>query len=502
MLDNFLETNIQNKLKLFSILHLDKTVSIKQLCHSLRLSVSGINSIVDELNWNFQGLAEIKKNSSFFSLFVNYDVNFFHLFHSIYRNSNVLHCLKFFITNDQDIPFSEFIENEFLSKSNAYRIRTSCRYYLNNIGLDIKKNQITGEEYRIRFLIALLHYKYGIDCYDIDDASIKTTRDFILSTNQVIDMNYLEQTSNEYGYFECLFVLSWKRKDHPLSTFQSEHLEKLKTVFIYEELKKSLKATVEPVLNTKFSENDYDYIYLVYCCTNSCLFADKWSQEDISKVHDIIFSNGAFSDLIHRFGKKFGKKIENSHSLRATLIYFYKKCLLELQCIIPDNNFYLDSKQNNLTLIIYNQLTDILNSWQKANKISYKIDDNHLFYLSIQVEFILRQYMKPIQIFVLSDLNAELKVMSLYLKRSFSTKRIAITPFLLNAQNKNFFTLQKDSVFIVHRKFERIITSWGIAENNTIVPISVEMNNREIYHIQQAIMNYEKKIFLDFINHN
>lgn len=308
MLDNFLETNIQNKLKLFSILHLDKTVSIKQLCHSLRLSVSGINSIVDELNWNFQGLAEIKKNSSFFSLFVNYDVNFFHLFHSIYRNSNVLHCLKFFITNDQDIPFSEFIENEFLSKSNAYRIRTSCRYYLNNIGLDIKKNQITGEEYRIRFLIALLHYKYGIDCYDIDDASIKTTRDFILSTNQVIDMNYLEQTSNEYGYFECLFVLSWKRKDHPLSTFQSEHLEKLKTVFIYEELKKSLKATVEPVLNTKFSENDYDYIYLVYCCTNSCLFADKWSQEDISKVHDIIFSNGAFSDLIHRFGKKFGKK--------------------------------------------------------------------------------------------------------------------------------------------------------------------------------------------------
>lgn len=495
MLDSFLETNIQNKLKFFSILHSQSSVSVKELTKTLKLSLSGITSLVDELNSDFQGIAEVERKLSRFSLSIYENINFFKSFHSIYKNSSVLHCLKFMINNDSHKSFSKFMENEFLTKSSAYRIRQNCRDYLHNIGLDIKENKIIGEEYRIRFLIALLYYKYGIDCCGIDEESRKLARNFILSTNNVISMNYLEQTINEYGYFECLFILSWKRKKYPVSFSEPNNFEKLKELFVYNETKKALRGSIEPMLNIEFSEEDYDYIYLVFCCTNNCIFADKWSQEDIEQVHNIIFSNKTFSDLLQRFEDKFGKEVVSSYALRATLIYFYKKCLLELQCIIPDKHFYIESKKSYSTLAIVECLSDILNSWREANNIKYKIDNNHLFYLALQTKFILHQFMKPIQVFILADLTAELEVMSLYLSRNFSTKRITITPVLINAQDKNFLYSQKDSIFIVHKKFVSIVNSLGLAKQNIVVPVTIEINEREINDIQKAIERYEKKFF-------
>ena len=73
--------------------------------------------------------------------------------------------------------------------------------------MDIKKNKVIGEEYRIRFLIALLYYKCGIDCCDIDEYSIKLIKEFIISTNQSITFEFLNNATNEYDYFDCLMSL-------------------------------------------------------------------------------------------------------------------------------------------------------------------------------------------------------------------------------------------------------------------------------------------------------
>ena len=127
---------------------------------SFPLSLTGINTLIDELNMDFIGLAEIKKQSSYFSLVIYSGTSFMEMLHAIYQTSDVLHCLKFMVLNDENHAFTEFIETEFLTKSTAYRIKQNCQAYLRRIGLDIKKNCIIGEEYRIRFLIALLHYKY------------------------------------------------------------------------------------------------------------------------------------------------------------------------------------------------------------------------------------------------------------------------------------------------------------------------------------------------------
>ena len=100
------------------------------------------------------------------------------------------------------------MDEHFLSKSAAYRVRESCVHYLHSVSLDIHHNRIAGEEYRIRFLIALLYYKYGFDCCNIDETSTALARTFILASNQVIDLHFLEHSVEEYGLFECLLILT------------------------------------------------------------------------------------------------------------------------------------------------------------------------------------------------------------------------------------------------------------------------------------------------------
>lgn len=61
------------------------------------------------------------------------------------------------------------------------------------------------------------------------------------------------------------------------------------------------------------------------------------------------------------------------------------------------------------------------------------------------------------------------------------------------------FTSFKDSAIIVHKKFKQFIKSLNLDQENTIIPISMEMHDYEINAIRGAIRKYEKKAFLDFI---
>ena len=157
--------------------------------------------------------------------------------------------------------------------------------------MDIKKNKVIGEEYRIRFLIALLYYKCGIDCCDIDEYSIKLIKEFIISTNQSITFEFLNNATNEYDYFECLMSLLWKRKDHNDNLSIPKELEKFKEIFIYNDLKKYLHNVIGNQLNIDFSKKDYDYMYLVYFCTNNFLFANQWTEERKEHIYKIFLSN-------------------------------------------------------------------------------------------------------------------------------------------------------------------------------------------------------------------
>lgn len=499
MLDYFLENNVQKKLHIFSILHINHSISTKELAKEVNISSSSVSTMVDDLNFDLEGIAEISKSATSITTKVYEDVTFFEIFHAIYKSSNMLKCLCYMIMNDSHESFSEFSEEHHLSRPSAYRIRQSCVNYLHEIGLDVDKNKVVGNEYRIRFLIALLHYKYGVDCYDTDEISIQAAREFILSTNEKIDMNFLEYTSAEYGYFEYLLILAWKRKKYPLTFEKSEELEKLKQLFIFPELKRYLKENLENKLDISFSDYDYDYIFLVYCCTNSCVFADKWKQEDIELVHKIIFGIDKVKHLIKKFENKCCLDVTQSHAFKAAIIYFYKKSIFNLHCIIPDKHFYLDSKNDPSKLMVRQCVSEMIDAWKKENNIPYPVDSGHLQYLSLQIFSIVQQFMEPVHIFVVSDLTAEIEILKLYLERKFSRQRVSIHSVLLNAQDLTFMSDLDNSVIITKKVFAPVLSLMEISDTNCVVPINIEVNEFDKQAIVDALVKCEKNTFKKFV---
>ncbi|WP_461813228.1 helix-turn-helix domain-containing protein [Faecalimonas sp.] len=502
MLDSFLETNIQHKLKIINTMYLQNTISNNELCSTLNLSLSRVDIIIDELNNDFENIFKISKGKNYYSLALDTHCNLKSLIHLIYKSSSMLHCLKFLITNDKNIPFSKFIDENFLTKSSAYRIRQKCDLYLHSIGLSTKGTHIMGEEYRIRFLIALLYCKYGFNCCEIDETSLSLADNYITSTNQAIDIDFLRQTYSVYDYFKILLILAWKRKSYSVNIPSNKTFSELKNFFIYEKIKLSLKSEIEPKLHIAFSENDFEYIYLAYCTTSNCVFNDIWSYDNFFQMRNIIFSDTAFYDLVKTFHEKFGEIITQSPALLSTLIAFYKTFLFELHCIIPDNDFYDDRKKDQIDLTLFNLLKPLLDTWKSKNQIKYDINKKHLFCLSLKVKSILQQFMKPISIFIVSGLVVDLENIRLYLERNFSNKRITILPLLFSIEHKDFLKDRKNCIIIVQKHFETVINSLDLDKSNTIIPITIEMNDNDIKHIQQTIAKHEESIFYDFIYAN
>lgn len=499
MLHDFLEKNIQNKLNILYVMHARRFTSIRELNHLLKLSNSGIHSLIAEINWEIHGYGSITRDASSLQLIFNETSDISTLLHLVCRSSSVLHCLKFFITNEAGRSFTAFSEQEFLSTPSAYRIRNACRSYLLSVGLNLSQNTITGEEYRIRFLISMLYYKYGIDCGYFDEASIQTARNFILQTNQKINLDYLSHASIEHGYFECLLILFWKRKDHPVQIPKREYLEKLKTLFIYEKLTLTVQTVLHPDRTIPFSEDDFDYLYLAYFCTNNCLFADQWQEQDLAQMHSILFSEPKFQDLACRFHPVFTKKTYTLVPLQATLIYFYKKCFLELYCLIPDEHFYLYSQKNETTQRMYQLVSTIIGDWKAANQLTFAFDQSHLYYLSLQLEFLLYQAIEPIPVYLLSDLRSELKVMTLYLKNQFASGSAAITPLLIHTEHIDFLNRQENSIILAPSHFSHYLSAQELIRRNTFIPISVEISQQELKAIQEALLHYKTLSFLEHI---
>lgn len=98
-------------------------------------------------------------------------------------------------------------------------------------------------------------------------------------------------------------------------------------------------------------------------------------------------------------------------------------------------------------------VSEMIDTWKKENHIPYPVDAGHLQYLSLQIFSIVQQFMKPVQIFIVSDLTAELEILKLYLARKFSRHRITIKPVLLNAQDLSFMSELDNSVIITKKSF-------------------------------------------------
>ena len=129
-----------------------------------------------------------------------------------------------------------------------------------------------GPEYRIRFLIALLEYKFGIHLYAITEKELEIVFDLISASNAHLSIEAFEEATEESRFFCILMVLMWKRKDFAADIPESPELTRLKTLFIYPKLMSLTKNIMESALEITFTQADYDYLFLAYCTDSQSFF--------------------------------------------------------------------------------------------------------------------------------------------------------------------------------------------------------------------------------------
>ncbi len=88
MIDKYLENNVQKKINLFSILNIKQIIDIHELKDDSNLSTFSINSLIEELKYDIQGLAEIIYTQSTVELVYYEGITSFDIFHAIYATSS------------------------------------------------------------------------------------------------------------------------------------------------------------------------------------------------------------------------------------------------------------------------------------------------------------------------------------------------------------------------------------------------------------------------------
>lgn len=495
VLDQFLEHTIQKKQRIFSILNTHYEATMKDLAKELDISINSLSSLIDELSLELEGLATLSKDGRMVRLEMTPGGSYLDLLHAIFQSSNVLSCLCFLLTNETHDSFEHFMEDHYLTRPSAYRIRQTCVHYLHLIGLDVSRNYVVGEEYRIRYLMALLYYKYGIECFTMDETSVHILQQFIIATNRYMNVQFLERTYDEYGYYECLMTLAWKRKKYPVVFKDETSLTHLKSLFVYDLYLEYIHTYLEPALGLTFDKAELDYMYLVYVSVNNCIFADRFDEEAIQAVRRCVFSETHMREMVQSFEHHFGISMVQSPAFLSVMIFFFKKSLLGLQCIIPDKHFYLDSKTDPCKELVKEEVETLIQPWLGG----YPLGEDHLRYLSLQISTILQQFMPPVPVIVVTDLTSEMEVFKLYLHRQFAKERIHIRPVFFNAEDVSWLPQWTHCVIIVKKIFYPTIVALGCSSHQHVVPIHIEINERDKKTIAEAIRAVEQDIFKEFI---
>lgn len=93
MLDYFLENTTKKKLYLFSILYLKRVTSVKECKYILTFSSTSIISIINELNFDFNGIAEINITNSLELKLILYTKILHFLIYSMLYTKALMYCI-------------------------------------------------------------------------------------------------------------------------------------------------------------------------------------------------------------------------------------------------------------------------------------------------------------------------------------------------------------------------------------------------------------------------
>lgn len=441
MLDNFLEPNILNVKLLLTLLLSEKEMTLDNISQQTSLSIAKIKYYCSKLNTFFADDLQFIINKSKVSCYVLQDKGE-EFYFKIFNLSDTLNLLKFLLTNNLEKPITVYAEENFISNSKAYRIVTKLKTFLNTIGLDINNNTITGEEFRIRFLIALLHHKYGIVIYQITSEDLEIIHSFIFKSSI-----YLKKPSKaldkRFHYFDILLALSWKRKQYPVKLPKNFLFEQLKEIPIFDKLKLD-SSEIEKRTKFTFNEGDFDYLYLIYLVVDNSFYSHYWTEKNLEQLFILLKQYPTFYELMNRIEKTLNYKIALDKHI-SCLIPLFRRTLFNLQSLITIDDYYTNQYQGNILFL--QKIKEEIGEWLINNRQSNEISPGHLHLLCLYLEQLLEETIPPTTITIIEDKSMVGDLFTHFITTVIPTNKIII--YRKNILLENAFDNLKTTDFIV-----------------------------------------------------
>ncbi|CCQ25035.1 Glutamate racemase 1 [Listeria monocytogenes N53-1] len=359
MLTNFIEKDIKRKCLICDFILKNKHTNLDEIAEYMGTSRVTVRSDIHALNEELDGLILIQMKECadnwVYQCQLQNGVTERKVLYKLYDNSMFLKCVAFFVTNVEENKFTDFMDTYFISHSHAYRLKHKVEEFLREIDLKLDNNRITGKEYRVRYLIALLQAEYGVLIYPLLDEEKQMIDNFMATLNLRINIDTLAHNAEGHAYFRSLISMVFKRDIPTSAIILDEQCQKyIESSRFLDMVRKSSKETLEKELGQEFSYNDYLYLMLIYYSTNFSIIDASMKKVELEQF------------------------VVNHSLFRAALCYFLKKTLFNLQGLIPSNERLLDKKYRVLLI------------------------DSHINYLTIHLYPLIYKWNNPVQICIFS----------------------------------------------------------------------------------------------------
>lgn len=312
--------------------------------------------------------------------------------------------------------------------------------------------------------------------------------------------NFLDITNKEYRFFEILVVLTWVRFPINLDTNEWSDFEKLKTLSIYKHLLSRSKKYLENRVKLSFSSEDYDYLYLAYLSTDNSLFVELWNQNDMDKVYEIILKNEKVTDLMNIIVENFqlGKHIISSPIFLVSILYLYKRFILNLQTFIPINRFLLPDNQGKFRVELENKISKFGKKWAVGNNISFSIEQSTILYFTYQIETLYTSMLSPTDLIIVTDSIVDYEILKTKIISEYGIENINPIIFLITRRSIKELSLIDNSIIVFEPKFYSIVNRFS--KNNTrLVELSIEFFNVNINKLKSILDSFQEERLLNFL---
>lgn len=492
MLEEYLEPKIRRKLKIAHILFTYQTAKISELAKLVGRGQAAVREAVTELSAELRGKMRVTMHQSDVTIALESSFDRSQIITAIASKSLVLKCLVFLLTNPHQ-PFIQFTDKYYLSSATAYRIKRQCVDYLNQVGLKLVKQRVAGDEFRIRFLIALLSYRYGMDCAQFDQASMRRAYGLISAASPNLTRAFLQQNPETYDYYAKLVALTWLRHDKGSERIYSHELETKKKFFDYDKFCGVAERALQPSLPFPLTQGDFDYLYLVTCVTGLNGFESGYLKVDQRRRRAVMLPTVKMQALTKLFAAAFGRKFVEDEQFQDAILEFNRKFLLNLQGLVYDRTLVQTS------VLSYHQhvmrvVEQIIKRWQEQCRIYLPVDHNHVEYLVCRIEVLLATLITPANVVVFTNVADTYNMIKSYLDAHFTTTEMRINPFLLSQpldQLKGLLT--PDTLVVATPNYHRYLQNF-VADKN-IIDIEVSFPEINIIRLRQRVNElWEQKL--------